>query len=226
MLDLCTGTGCISLLLHAILAKHIPKSEILGIDISHKAIALATQNLHHNVALGHLPQSANKHVQFLQADIFLENEFQRSKWDMVISNPPYISPHGFNKDTSRSTRSYEPRIALVPVCGGATRTDLAAAELDSSIGDAFYPKLLDIAEKSNACLLLVEVADLEQAKRVVTQAIRRGCWDKFEIWRDWPDMNIMSKALINGATVDIIGEGHGRSILISKTRKGMSTDKP
>lgn len=218
ILDLCTGTGCISLLLHAILAKHIPKFEILGIDISPKAIALANRNLHHNIELGHLPQSAKKDVRFLQADILSENTFERSKWDMVISNPPYISPHGFNKNTSRSVRHFEPRIALVPPCGGINRTDLTAAEMDSSIGDAFYPKLIDIAEKSNACLLLVEVADLEQATRVITQAVRRCCWDKFEIWRDWPDMNIMSRALINGTTIDIIGEGNGRSILISKIR--------
>lgn len=144
---------------------------------------------------------------------------------MVISNPPYISPLGFNKDTSRSVRSYEPRIALVPQCGGTFQRDLNAPETDSSIGDAFYPKLLDVAEKSNACLLLLEVADLEQARRVIAQAVKRCCWDKFEIWRDWPDERIMSKALVHGATVDIVGEGNGRSILISKTRKGTSTDK-
>lgn len=204
--------------MHAIFAKHIPKYEILGIDISPKAIALANRNLHHNVKLGHLPQSAKKHVRFLQADILLDNMFERSKWDMVISNPPYISPHSFNKNTSSSVRNHEPKIALVPLSGGINRNNLTAAEMDSSIGDAFYPKLLDIAEKSNACMLLVEVADLEQAKRVVTQAVRRCCWHKFEIWRDWPDMKIMSKALINGANIDIIGEGNGRSILISKIR--------
>lgn len=214
VLDLCTGTGCISLLLHGILAKHIPKCEILGIDISRKAIALANQNLHHNVALGHLPQSAKKQVRFLHADIFLEDTFQKCQWDLVISNPPYVSPHAFNETTSRSVRNYEPRIALVPLRGGTIRTDSTAAETDS-IGDAFYPRLLDIAERSNASLLLVEVADLEQARRVVTHAVRRRCWNKFEIWRDWPDMKIMSKVLINGTTIDIIGEGSGRSILIS-----------
>ena len=224
ILDLCTGTGCISLLLHAILAKRIPKCEILGIDIFPKAIALANQNLHHNVALGRLPQSTIKHVRFLQADIFSKNIFEKSKWDMVISNPPYISPNGFNKNTSRLVRNYEPRIALVPLCGGTSRTGLTAAKTDSSIGDAFYPTLLDIAEKSNACTLLVEVADLEQARRVATQAVGRCYWDKIEIWRDWPDMKFTSKTQINGATIDIIGEGNGRSILISKTRKGMSTD--
>lgn len=224
VLDLCTGTGCISLLLHAILAQHIPNFEILGIDISPKAIALANQNLHHNVALGRLPQSAKKQIKFRQADIFLENTFQRNNWDVVISNPPYISPHGFNKDTSRSVRNYEPKIALVPLCGGTNRTNLTP-QTDSSISDTFYPKLLDIAEKSNTCSLLVEVADLEQARRVLTQAVRRCSWENFEIWRDWPDMKTTSKVLINGATVDIIGEGNGRSILISKTRKGTSTDK-
>lgn len=216
VLDLCTGTGCISLLLHALLAKYIPKTEILGIDISPKAIALANQNLHHNIALGHLPQSAKKHVQFLQADVFLQNSFEKHQWDMVISNPPYISPQGFNKDTSRSVRNYEPRIALVPLCGSTFRRDWNAPEIDSSIGDAFYPKLLDVAEKSNACLLLLEVADLEQARRVVAQAVKRCCWNKFEIWRDWPDERIISKALVHGDIVDIVGKGNGRSVLISK----------
>lgn len=217
ILDLCTGTGCISLLLYATLSEHIPGLEILGVDISPKAIALANRNLQHNITLGHLQPNALENVHFQQADIFDSPTLEANPWDLVISNPPYISPRSFDKDTSMSVRNFEPRIALVPSNSHTLSKNLNATDLDSAIGDAFYPKLLDIAQRSNANVLLMEVADIEQARRTVVLAEKRHFWDGFEIWRDWPDGDMTSNWIFGGGAIKVIGEGHGRSVLVWKT---------
>ena len=224
ILDLCTGTGCISLLLYAKLSQHIPQLEILGVDISPRAIQLASKNLQHNINLAHLPQIAHDRVSFQRADIFISPTPEETPWNLVISNPPYISPRSLDRDTSISVRNYEPKIALVPLSRHAIPTELNAADRDSAIGDAFYPKLLDIAQISNANMLLVEVADMEQARRVVTQAVRRHYWGSFEIWRDWPDDSTTSDCVVDGAPVKIIGEGHGRSVLVWKAGRHQAFD--
>ena len=167
--------------------------------------------------MGHLAPVAKKQVRFLKRDVFRYYDFAESEWDLVISNPPYISPRGFNRDTSRSVRSYEPRTALVPPHDIDVPDELDVAEKDFSIGDAFYPTLLDIAEWTNGQILVAEVADMEQARRVVTRAVTRNHWNKLEIWRDWPDCRMVSDCVISGTTIKVIGEGNGRSVLAWKS---------
>lgn len=220
ILDLCTGTGCIPLLLHAILAAKLSDTQLLGIDISRQALALANQNLRWNIAQAHLRQVAREQVRFVQGDIFHDIPILSGTWDIVVSNPPYISPRSFNTDTSRSVRIFEPKSALVPPCA-YTRSDVEGGPLeqDLAIGDTFYPRLLEIAANVDAKVLLMEVADMKQAKRVVDLAVKDGRWDGYEIWRDYPDQGVASErdALeIQGQRVKISGEGHGRSVFLSR----------
>ena len=220
ILDLCTGTGCIPLLLHAILSPHRPDLQLLGIDVSFEAIALANHNLRWNVGLSQLHQVAYEQLQFKQGDIFRDNAIWHDDWDIVVSNPPYISPRSFIAETSRSVRNFEPKSALVPqvdcaIAGGHKN----APEQDLAVGDAFYPRLLQIAEQVNAKLLLMEVADVEQAKRVIALALESDHWDRCEIWRDWPKQGGTSdreNLRIKSKTVTIMGEGHGRSVILWK----------
>ncbi|PYI15787.1 S-adenosyl-L-methionine-dependent methyltransferase [Aspergillus japonicus CBS 114.51] len=69
VLDLCTGTGCITLLLHALLSPSYPSLKIVGIDIHPPALRLARTNLHHNVTLGDLSTRATEEVEFRRADV-------------------------------------------------------------------------------------------------------------------------------------------------------------
>ncbi|RPB16196.1 S-adenosyl-L-methionine-dependent methyltransferase [Morchella conica CCBAS932] len=125
ILDLCTGTGCIPLLLHSLLPA---STTTLAIDISPRAIHLARRNLRHNVGLGALPASAAQNVTFQRGDVLdvpklldaVRAHFGpgegggRGVVDVVVSNPPYISARGFDVETAASVRRYEPRLALVP----------------------------------------------------------------------------------------------------------------
>lgn len=60
---------------------------------------------------------------------------------------------------------------------------------------------------------------MEQARRVVGLAVNSGHWDGYEIWRDWPAQGLASgrdAVKINGEMVRVSGEGHGRSVLLSR----------
>ncbi|KAJ5873585.1 uncharacterized protein N7473_013458 [Penicillium subrubescens] len=73
ILDLCTGTGCMALLLHALLASHFDRIQITGVDISPIALNLARRNLEHNIRLGGLDSRARVDVEFHRADVLRRN---------------------------------------------------------------------------------------------------------------------------------------------------------
>ena len=222
ILDLCTGTGCIPLLVHSLLSPKIPNLQIAGVDISPIAVKLAKENVKHNIKSGSLQASANEEISFHLGDIFSAYSSlawaDHTHWDVVTANPPYISPQAFNKTTSRSVRNYEPKKALVPPCQhpGKAIEELTS---DVAIGDLFYPKLLHIAQQVHAKVLLMEVSDMAQAMRVVKMVLGTAHWQGCEIWRDWAaarkeDMESMKEAVtIEGKEVMVVGEGNGRSVL-------------
>ncbi|KAI9785258.1 MAG: hypothetical protein M1816_000444 [Peltula sp. TS41687] len=232
ILDLCTGTGCIPLWLHSCLADHMKGLTIFGVDVSRQAVKLANQNLRWNVKNGNLKSSAQEEIRFVHADISKDNALwtsdlslpdqsprpdghhEQREWDILISNPPYISPRSFCKDTARSVRNWEPRLALVP--GNFDQGDNSSA---MSPGDIFYPRLLSLAAQVKAKLVLLETADLEQATRVANLAVKSSLWDGVEIWRDWPDQGngrtrkTPETVQLHDETVLIRGEGNGRVVL-------------
>lgn len=225
ILDLCTGTGCIALLLHSLLSLRISSLFLLGIDISPRAIALAKYNLHSNIRGGHLSSLAATQVQFSQADIFREDAIPKGELDVLIANPPYISPSGYDRSTARSVRAWEPKTALVPPLPHRpsspppsqpltyTNTE---CEKDNTVGDAFYPRLFNIAQRVGAQVVLVEVADMAQAQRVAALAIKAHVWRICEIWRDWPAGRGVQAVEIGGRRVEIRGEGEGRAVVLWK----------
>ena len=76
-LDLCTGSGCLAVLL----AKAFPQARVVASDISRGALAVARRN----VALYRLQQR----VQLLHSDIFAGLEGER--FDLIVCNPPYVA---------------------------------------------------------------------------------------------------------------------------------------
>jgi release factor glutamine methyltransferase len=96
ILDLGTGSGCIAVSI----AKLLPRALIWATDISLPALQLAKKN-------------ANLHkvqIEFLHSDIFSALKKEQDKFDLIISNPPYISSEefcGLAKEIS-----FEPVLAL------------------------------------------------------------------------------------------------------------------
>lgn len=97
ILDVGTGTGCIALSL----AQSLPKAKVLGIDISPEALTLAKENA----------QANDLEVRFQQVNILEELPKIESRFDLVVSNPPYIAPR--EKDNLQiEVRDYDPPLAL------------------------------------------------------------------------------------------------------------------
>ncbi|CCD24445.1 S-adenosylmethionine-dependent methyltransferase NDAI_0D01310 [Naumovozyma dairenensis CBS 421] len=104
--DLCSGSGCISLLSKSELNKADIKSNITAIDLSSAAISLIKLNMQKLKI-----QAINvKQLNILDCGP-TNNSFQEI--DVLICNPPYIPKHDFNISVNKSVRLYEPKLALI-----------------------------------------------------------------------------------------------------------------
>lgn len=94
VLDIGTGSGCIAIALK----QKRPTWEITGIDISHEALKVASQNALRN----------HTEVTFKQQDLFKDT---MGTYDIVVSNPPYVCER--EKATmDKNVLDYEPSQAL------------------------------------------------------------------------------------------------------------------
>ncbi|KAI1391441.1 S-adenosyl-L-methionine-dependent methyltransferase [Hypoxylon trugodes] len=177
ILDLCTGTGCIPLLLHSRLREEFPRISVAGIDIDPKAVALATENLKENKRRGLLSEDPAQNIQFERADIFsdewISSLFPQAKRaietrgvDILVSNPPYISAKGFNYDTQRSVRNYEPKLALVPSPTVSHSFSIPNVRPE----DVFYARIFEVSQMLQPRFIVLEVGDQAQANRVIEMA--------------------------------------------------------
>ena len=91
ILDIGTGSGAISIVL-----KDKLNSMVTGCDISDKVLKMALNNAKIN----------NLDINYVKSDIFSNIN---GKFDVIVSNPPYISRNEVIMD---SVKKYEPNIAL------------------------------------------------------------------------------------------------------------------
>ena len=104
-LDLCTGSGCLAVLL----ARSFPRAQIDAADISRGALAVARINVR-QYRLG-------KRIRLVKSNLFAA--LRGNRYDLIVCNPPYVTAAAMR----RLPREYrrEPRIALA---GGRDGLDL------------------------------------------------------------------------------------------------------
>jgi release factor glutamine methyltransferase len=146
ILDIGTGSGCIPIAI----AKERPNNLFFASDISSEVLDIARKNAGMNDISGK--------IKFYKWDLF-KNAPARSKHDIVISNPPYISLKDYEKLDSK-VKDHEPRIALT----------------DEGDGLTFYRRINDIIEKilNPNGMLFLEIG-FDQA-----ESIKKIFNDKFE----------------------------------------------
>lgn len=106
ILDLCTGSGCIGL----VIASHVAGSRVVLADWSEEALTVARGNVRRNKL---------NNVVCVRANALEPPPEQLGNFDIIVSNPPYIrSADIANLDSS--VRDFEPHIALD---GGADGLD-------------------------------------------------------------------------------------------------------
>lgn len=99
VLDLCTGSGCIGL----VIASRVKDARVTLADVSKEALAVAKKNIVRNHLSGR--------VSCIQADALKKPSAFLGKFDMIVSNPPYITAQEM-RELPRSVSDYEPHLAL------------------------------------------------------------------------------------------------------------------
>ncbi len=99
ILDLCTGSGCIGLAI----AQRVPDAKVTLADISKAALMVAKTNITAHKLSGR--------VACCQTDALGEPAAFLGKFDLIVSNPPYITSEEMEQLPS-SVKDFEPHLAL------------------------------------------------------------------------------------------------------------------
>lgn len=99
ILDLCCGSGCIGLAI----ASRVKDARVTLADLSKNALGIAKENTARNKLSGR--------VRCVQADALQPPAPFLGKFDMIVSNPPYVTGAEMEQ-LPRSVRDFEPRMAL------------------------------------------------------------------------------------------------------------------
>lgn len=104
VLDLCTGSGCVAWTV----ALNIPGAEVTGVDISEKAVEVASgQDF-----ISKPKETEVVAPRFVVADILAEPQtFAEGEYDLILSNPPYIM-ESQKSQMRANVLSFEPSTAL------------------------------------------------------------------------------------------------------------------
>jgi release factor glutamine methyltransferase len=124
VLEVGTGTGCIAIAL----AKKFPQINFTATEISPDSLSLAKEN-------AEIQNISN--IDFILSDFFDDNFFY-DKFDIIISNPPYISLQNY-LNLDKEILKYEPKIALT----------------DNGDGLKFYKKFAEIWNNAKQDLILI-----------------------------------------------------------------------
>jgi release factor glutamine methyltransferase len=107
IMDIGCGSGNIAVAL----AKHLPNVSISAIDISDSAIQTAMNNAKLN--------NVDTQIEFFKENILNGPEIGEDHFDVIVSNPPYVSSEDF-ANLEPELRLFEPKIALTDEVDGLT----------------------------------------------------------------------------------------------------------
>lgn len=148
-----TGSGCISVsILH-----EIKNATAIGADISEKALKITKLNAEEN--------SVSERLNLIKSDVY-EN-IEDEKFDLIVSNPPYISIEDFQSLQSE-VKNFEPKNALTDEGNGLSI-------IEKIISDA--PQFL-----KSKCFLLIEIG--HDQSEMVEKMFDSQIWRSVDFLRD------------------------------------------
>lgn len=126
-LDIGTGSGVIPIAL----AKALPESKIMTLDISKEIIELAEKNA--------IKNNVNERINFKICDIFskcFEGLIQANTFNLIISNPPYV------KD--EEVKSLSPEVQHEPI-------EALSGNVENKSGIKYYERILEVVLAKRYC---------------------------------------------------------------------------
>ncbi len=140
-LDLCTGSGCLAILM----AQSFPDAKIDAIDLSKDALEVARMNVER--------YELENRIELIASDLFAE--VRTRKYDLIISNPPYVTADAMNSlpDEYR----HEPALALA---AGREGLDIVRRILQSSADQLTPDGLLMVEVGHNADIVEAAYPDV------------------------------------------------------------------
>ncbi len=159
ILDIGVGSGNISIAL----LKNLPDSFAIGIDISEDAITLAELNAKQNIV--------DNRLELKKFDIQKDDPTTLGKFDLIISNPPYISIEDY-KSLEPELNVYEPAVALT----------------DYSNGYSFYERIIFVSKQilNSDGKLLFELGRDQHQK--VADMLKLNGFTKINILKDYSNI--------------------------------------
>lgn len=158
ILDLCCGSGCIGIAI----ASRVKDARVTLADISKDALAVAKKNIARNKLGGRMS--------IFQADARKKAPTFLGKFDLIVSNPPYITREEMTR-LPRSVDAYEPHLALL---GGEDGLDFYRSIIE------YYTPLL----KPEGCLCFEFGMDMGDA---VCSLLKENDYIILERKRDYND---------------------------------------
>jgi release factor glutamine methyltransferase len=158
LVDLCTGSGCIAV----VLASELPAARVIATDKSTKALAVARENASSHDVLDR--------ILFIEGDLTapLESLDIDGQVDIIVSNPPYVRSDDY-PTLQPEVKDYEPALALF---GGPKGTEVHQRIINAAV------RYL----KSNG-LLIMEMG-IGQAETLANNLKEDGRYRSLEILRD------------------------------------------
>lgn len=143
ILDIGIGSGNISVSL----LKNLYNSTAVGIDVSEQALLLAKKN-------AELHQMADK-IELKKFDVLMDDYKSLGRFDLIISNPPYVSIKDFNS-LDPELKFYEPASSITDYANGFKfyeRIIPLAKDLLHTDGNLFLELGKDQAERVKVLML-------------------------------------------------------------------------
>jgi release factor glutamine methyltransferase len=163
VLDIGTGSGNIAVSL----AKYLNSPKMIAIDMSSKALEVAKENSLYN--------GVEQFIEFIQHDINLLPFPLQMKFDIIVSNPPYVSQNDYQL-LQPELKVYEPRKALTDdanglsyyrVIGSLSGTLLnPGGKLYFELGKNQYKSVKEILEENELSNIKI-INDYQNIERII-----------------------------------------------------------
>ena len=140
-LDLCTGSGCLAILM----AHTFPGALIDGVDLSADALAVAARNVSE--------YGLQSHLTLIESDLF--EKLTGRRYDLILSNPPYVTDQSMAELPPEYR--HEPQLALA---AGSDGLDIVRRILSSAKNHLTKDGLLMVEVGHNADLVATAYPDV------------------------------------------------------------------